>query len=313
MPLPANENVIALSQDLIAQLQSQFGKNPGLRPTHARGVLLTGTFIPSPSAPTLSSAPHFNQSSTPVTVRFSSSTGVPLIPDNDPAANPRALSLRFHLGDRVHTDIISHSVDGFPTRTGEEFLGLIRALSASPPGGPSPSPIQTFLGAHPAAHRYVATPKPSPSSLAREAYFGVHAYKFTNKDGKAQFARYRIAPDAGVDHLDTATTKTKDSDFLYNELNTRISQGPVSFHLLAQVAEDEDTLDDATVSWPDNRQVLDLGKITLNAFVEDNDKEQKHIIFDPVPRVQGIEPSDDPLLELRAAVYLISGRQRREA
>ncbi|KAF9512929.1 hypothetical protein BS47DRAFT_1344870 [Hydnum rufescens UP504] len=299
MPLPTNENVIALSQDLIAQLQSQFGKNPGL-------LLLTGTFIPSPSAPTLSSAPHFNQSSTPVTVRFSSSTGVPLIPTTIP---PPILVL--FPSDSILETV--HSVDGFPIRTGEEFLGLSRAIAASPPGGPSPSPIQTFLAAHPAAHRYVATPKPSPSSLAREAYFGVHAYKFTNKDGKAQFARYRIAPDAGVDHLDTATTKTKDSDFLYNELNTRISQGPVSFHLLAQIAEDEDTLDDATVSWPDNRQVLDLGKITLNAFVKDNDKEQKHIIFDPVPRVQGIEPSDDPLLELRAAIYLISGRQRREA
>jgi catalase len=29
--------------------------------------------------------------------------------------------------------------------------------------------------------------------------------------------------------------------------------------------------------------------------------------------VDGIEPSDDPLLELRAAVYLISGRRRRQS
>ena len=43
------------------------------------------------------------------------------------------------------------------------------------------------------------------------------------------------------------------------------------------------------------------------------DAEQKHVIFDPIPRLAGIEPSDDPLLELRAAVYLISGRKRREA
>ena len=41
--------------------------------------------------------------------------------------------------------------------------------------------------------------------------------------------------------------------------------------------------------------------------------EQKKIIFDPIPRLDGIEPSDDPLLELRAAVYLISGRRRRTA
>ena len=27
---------------------------------------------------------------------------------------------------------------------------------------------------------------------------------------------------------------------------------------------------------------------------------QKHIIFDPIPRVEGIDPSEDPLRELRA-------------
>ena len=45
----------------------------------------------------------------------------------------------------------------------------------------------------------------------------------------------------------------------------------------------------------------------------DNASEEKHIIFDPIPRIDGIEPSGDPLLELRAAVYLISGRRRRAA
>jgi catalase len=38
-----------------------------------------------------------------------------------------------------------------------------------------------------------------------------------------------------------------------------------------------------------------------------------HLIFDPIPRLAGIEPSDDPLLELRAAIYLIRGRRRRAA
>ena len=47
--------------------------------------------------------------------------------------------------------------------------------------------------------------------------------------------------------------------------------------------------------------------------VADDAAEQKHIIFDPIPRLAGIEPSDDPLLELRAAIYLLSGRKRRTA
>ena len=45
--------------------------------------------------------------------------------------------------------------------------------------------------------------------------------------------------------------------------------------------------------------------------LSNNDGEQQHIIFDPIPRVDGIEPSDDPLLDPRATVYLMSGRRRR--
>jgi catalase len=59
--------------------------------------------------------------------------------------------------------------------------------------------------------------------------------------------------------------------------------------------------------------VVELGRISLTAAVADDAKEQKQIIFDPIPRVDGIEPSADPLLEFRAAVYLISGRRRRAA
>jgi catalase len=87
----------------------------------------------------------------------------------------------------------------------------------------------------------------------------------------------------------------------------------VTFKLAVQLAEDGDVVDDATKHWPESRTVLPLGTIELTASVADNAHEQQHIIFDPIPRVDGIEPSDDPLLELRAAIYLISGRQRRVA
>ena len=67
------------------------------------------------------------------------------------------------------------------------------------------------------------------------------------------------------------------------------------------------------IHWPEDRKLVELGSVKVESVVENHDKEQKYIIMDPIPRVQGIEPSDDPLLELRAAVYLISGRQRRAA
>ena len=313
MPLPTDEKLIALSQDLLKQFDTIFGLHPGFRPAHARGTMLTGTFTPSASAASLTRAPHITRHFTPVTARFSNSTGLPLIPDTDPNANPRGLAIRFHLAEHVHTDIVSHSTDGFPTRTGEEFLEFLRAVAATNPSQPSPTPIEEFLARHPKALAFAQTPKQSPASFAKETYFGVTAMRFTNQDGVSRYGRYRIIPDAGTEHLDEATLKTKDANYLFDELTERIGKAPVSFQLHVQVASDTDVVNDATVHWPEERPLVHLGKIVLTAPVPDHPHEQKRIIFDPIPRVDGIDPSDDPLLELRAAIYLLSGRRRRQA
>jgi catalase len=313
MPLPTDEKLIELSQDIIKQFDTIFGLHPGFRPAHARGTMLTGTFTPSADAASLSRAPHITRDSTPVTARFSNSTGIPLIPDNDPNANPRGLAIRFHLAEHVHTDIVSHSTDGFPTRTGQEFLEFLHALASSDPANSSGSPLEAFLGSHPKALEFVQAPKPTPSSFARESYFGVAAMRFTNKDGASRYGRYRIIPEAGNDYLDDAQAAGKDASFLFDELAQRIAKGPISFRIQVQLANEGDTVDDATVHWPEDRKLLEFGTIILTESVADDTREQKHIIFDPIPRVDGIEPSDDPLLELRAAVYLLSGRRRRTA
>jgi catalase len=304
MPLPSDDKIIQLANDLLAQMDAIFGLHPGFRPVHSKGLMLSGTFTPSPEAPSLAPAPHLTRQSTPVTLRFSNGTGLPLIPDNDPNANPRGLAIRFHLADHVHTDIVSHSTDGFPTRTGQEFLDFLRALAS---GDPS-----SFLATYPAALAFVQTPKPSPTSFAKEAYFGVTAFRFTNELGLGRYGRYRILPDAGIEHLDDASAKSKSENYLFDELTQRIAAGPIRFKIHVQIANDRDTVDDATVHWPADRPVVDFGTIALTAKAPD-DEGHRRLIFDPIPRVDGIEPSDDPLLELRAAIYLLSGRRRRQA
>ncbi|HSU30268.1 MAG TPA: catalase family peroxidase [Bryobacteraceae bacterium] len=313
MPLPSDQKLLTLSQNLLKQFDAIFGLHPGFRPAHAKGLMLTGTFTPSPEAASLTRAPHITRASTPVRVRFSNSTGFPLIPDNDPNGNPRGLAIRFDLADHVHTDVISHSADGFPTRTGEEFLEFLSAVAVSDPSKPSPSPVEIFLSTHPAALAFVQMPKPTPSSFAREQYFGVTAFRFTNEAGASRFGRYQIIPDAGIEHLDDAAAKSKDVSFLFDELTRRVADGPIGFQIRVQLANDEDVVDDATVHWPEDRPTVQLGRINLTAVVPNNEQEQKTIIFDPIPRVEGIEPSNDPLLELRAAIYLLSGRRRRQA
>ena len=313
MPLPSDEKLLALANNILQQFDAIFGLNPGLRPAHAKGTMLSGTFTPVGHAAMLSRAPHFANASTHVTVRFSNSTGIPQIPDNAPDADPRGMAIRFHLGERVHTDIVSHSADGFPVRTGDEFLELLRAIAASGPDVPSPKPVEVFLGSHPRALAYVQTPKPAPSSFARETYFGVTAAKFINAQGAVRYGRYRIMPEAGIEHLTAQQEAAKGPNFLFEEILDRVKAGPVYYRVAVQLADPGDVVDDATVHWPNERELFEIGQLKLTGPVADDAVEQKHIIFDPIPRVDGIEPSDDPLLELRAAVYLISGRRRRSA
>jgi catalase len=85
--------------------------------------------------------------------------------------------------------------------------------------------------------------------------------------------------------------------------------------LSAQIAEEGDPTDDATKHWPEERKQVELGTIKLDKYEEEKEslKEQQRIIFDPIPRVEGVEVSDDPLLDVRASLYLMSGRVRRAA
>jgi len=313
MPLPNDQRVIALANDLLQAFDQIFGLHPGFRPAHAKGLLLSGTFTPAAGATALTRAPHATRPSTPVTVRFSNSTGLPEIPDSAADANPRGMAIRFNLAEHVHTDIVAHSTDGFPTRDGSEFLEFLRAAAGSGPDVPSPKPVEKFLGSHPSALAFAQAPKPFPTSFATDTYFGVTAFEFTNQSGEKKFGRYRIVPEAGNSYLSKEQAAGLAPNYHFDEIDQRVAKGPVRFRILVQVAADGDTVDDATKHWPESRQHVELGTVELTEVVPDSAAEQKHIIFDPIPRVDGIEASADPLLELRAAVYLISGRRRRAA
>jgi catalase len=159
-----------------------------------------------------------------VTVRFSDSAGIPTVPDNDPqGASPRGFAIRFHLAEHVHTDIIAHSVDSFPARTVDGLLEFFNALIATDPAGPHPNAIEQFLGAHPAALTFVQTPKPIPTSFAKESFFAVSAFKFTNADGVSRYGRYRVLPAAGNEYLDEAEAAAQSPNFLFDEIKERVA------------------------------------------------------------------------------------------
>ncbi len=305
----------ALIADLLDTLnKAAGGVHSGFRPVHARGEMYAGTFTPSPGAAKLTRAPHVARPSTPITVRFSLSAGIPTAADNDPqGASPQGMAVRFHLADHVHTDIISHSINTFPVRTGEEFLEFVRAAIASGPGAPTPPPILAFLAAHPAAKAFVEASKPIPTSFARQAYFAITAFKFTNAAGQSRFGRFRLRPDAGTEFLTPEQAAKKTTDFLAAEMSERLTRGPVGFRVLVQLAEPGDDVANATAIWPENRPEVEFGAIAIKERADELAPEQRKIIFDPLPRVDGIDSAGDPLTAVRADLYLLSGRRRRAA
>ena len=286
------------------------GPHAGYRANHAKGIVVLGEFTPAKSAASITKAAHLQTTKSPVIVRFSDATGVPTIPDADGNAFPKGIAIRFTLPDSTTTDIVSISTNGFPAATPEDFLGLLNAIAASGPDAPKPAPIETFLGAHPAAKTFVTMPKLPPVSFATQGFYGVNAFKFTNAKGETQYGRYRIMPVNGQQFLSADAAKKTTPNYLFEDLPKRLAKKPVQYKLSVQLADKTDNVNDATAVWPDSRKQVLLGTLTLKTVDVDSVKFEKSTMFNPLTLVDGIEASEDPILLARPAAYAVSYGRR---
>lgn len=282
------------------------GPHAGYRANHAKGIVVSGDFTPAKSAASVTKASFLQTKPSDVTVRFSDPTGVPNIPDADGNSFPKGMAIRFHLPESAYTDMVVISVNGFPAATPEDFLGLLNAVAASGPDAPKPTPVEQFLGTHPAALKFVTTPKPAPVSFATEAFYGVNAFKFTNAKGKVTYGRYRIEPLAGQQFLSKADADKAAPNYLMEELPARLSLDVVKFRISLQIAEPGDVVNDATMVWPDTRKVVELGTLTLRGMDPNGEQFAKMNMFNPLILVDGVAPSDDPILLARPGAYAVS-------
>src|SRR5262249_13324958 len=147
----------------------------------------------------------------------------------------------------------------------------------------------------------------------RDNYFAVTALRFTNAAGTVHHGRYRILPVGGTELLSDEAAAKQSPNYLADEIGPRLAAHPAQFKLFLQLAADGDALDDATVRWPESRELVEFGTLTLTERVDEQDPEMRKLIFDPIPRVDGIDPTGDPLLPVRSDIYLASGRRRRAA
>jgi catalase len=297
-----------LPQQIVDSLNKAFGAHPGYRANHAKGIVAEGNFKASPDAATLSKAILFNGAVVPITVRFSNSTGIPNLPDGSDFANPHGMAIKYHLPNGSDTDMVINSLKFFPVATGEEFRDLFLALAASPPTAPKPTPFDKFMGAHPAAGAAFGTVA-TPDSFADEEYYGIDAFVLVDAAGHRQAVRYQMVPEKLV-HLAPADAAARAPDFLMTDLRDRLKQGAITFHLKAQLAAAGDPTSDPTKPWPDNNKVVDLGVLTIVDVVPDSDAAQKALLFLPGRIIDGIELSDDQLVQTRDGAYAVSFSRR---
>ena len=294
--------------DLVNALHTAFGDNHS-RAVHAKGTILEGTFVPNKDAAKITKAAHLQNQASKVLLRFSDFTGIPNIPDNNPAANPRGLGIKFIMPDNTTMDIISHSFNGFPTATSDQFRELLLAIGASSPGETKPTALDKFLVSHPIAKTFLTT-QHITSSFATINYFGVNSFKVTNVKGESHFIRYQFITEAGEKYITPEESEKESADYLFTEIKQRIVQGAVKFKLYAQVAEDGDKIEDPSIAWPNSRRRVLLGEITLTKLAGNTSGEDKKFVLNPGNVPDGIEMAD-PMLELRAKAYPISVKERQ--
>ena len=299
------------AEQTIDVMNKLFGSHAGFRANHAKGVVVEGSFTPAPDAKILSKASLFAGPAVPVTARFSDATGVPTIPDGDKDANPHGLALKFNLADGAEMDVVTNALKFFPVATGEEFRDLLTAVSNSGPDVPKPTPLETFVASHPSVPAATGS-LPTPSSLARQTFNGVNAFILVDKDGKRQPFRYIIEPEAGEDNRNGEDAAKRPPDFLMKEIAERLGKQPVSYKVKAQLAEPGDPTADATKPWPEDRKVVVLGTLTLKKAVPDSAEAEKALLFMPNALTDGIEVSDDPLIDARVQAYAISFSRRAQ-
>ncbi|MCH1868541.1 catalase family peroxidase [Nocardioides sp. CFH 31398] len=309
-PDAPNAEMHALALDLTDTVVEVLGSPDGQRVTHHKGVVMEGTFTATPRAAELTRAAHMQGDPVRVTVRYSN--GFPSAdPDVDaPDAtkgDPRGMAVKFYLDDGRRTDLVCQDWPVFPAGTPEDFRDLLRAQHEGPEA------TETFLAEHPdvaAAGAVVDTVGAPPQSWATMVFHSLNAFRLVNEAGEGQWVRWKLEPAAGEHSLAEAEWATADPDYLMAGV---VDVLPITYRVMAQLARDDDQTTDASKAWPADREWVEMGTIEITGKDGTRETGGDVLMHDPMRLVDGIEPSDDPILRIRSFVYAESVRRRSGA
>jgi catalase len=297
----------------VAAFQNASGSQPGFRLNHAKGICVSGVFESNGGATSLSKASLFAPGRVLVVGRISLAGGMPFQPDK--AATVRSLALRFLPQSGEEWRIGTVNIPVFVVNSARGFYDQTLASAPVPATGkPDPIKMQAFLARHPEAVKAMAIIQQAPvsSGFADATYRGLDAFRFVNASGASVPVRWSLVPTETFVAETEVQTASTNKDYLFDALIARVSARALDWHLVVTIGQPGDPTDDATLPWPSDRREVDAGTVRIDHVTSEATGRCTDVNYDPTVLPSGIEPSDDPLLSARSAVYARSFTLRAE-
>lgn len=295
----------------VDEFQQVDGIHSGFRRNHAKGVGVRGFFESNGNGARFSKALVFQAGRVPVIGRFSIPGGNPFAVDS--ATTVHALGLQFTMpnGEEWRTAMIDLPVFPFPTP--QAFFENLAASAPDPQTHkPDPQKMAAFIGSHPEfleAIKILKSHAP-PSAFDNSPYFGLNTYLLTDASGKITPVRWWFNPSQPFVAADMSAGNEPDKNYLFDGLIASVHQHPLQWHMMLVIGQPGDRTDDPNVMWPEGREQVDAGTLTIDTVESEETSAARDINFDPLVLPAGIGPSDDPFLSARSAIYSQSFTRR---
>lgn len=311
MPPAVAQGDEATADQVVRALEGAYGVHPGERRNHTKGTCALGEFVGRSEAAAYSRSLLFSGDAVSVVERFSLAGGDPHAADTE--KSPRGMALEFRLpnGNLQHMTMINTPM--FFAAVPRTFLDNMLALKPDPTTGkPDPEAFNAFEASHPdnrGQAKFLADHNPA-KSYATAAYYGIHTFKFINRDDKTTLVRWRFVPQDGEQPLSDAELTSMPTNFLEQALITRTMQGPVRWDMRLTIGEAGDPEDDPTLTWPTDRKELNVGTLTISSAMPQQGADCAIINYDPLIMGEGVAPTHDPVLLFRSPSYALSYLKR---
>ena len=124
------------------------------------------------------------------------------------------------------------------------------------------------------------------------------------------FCHHRTVVTREMESISGSEAKKLGSEYLQEEMRTRLSRGPARFDFQVQIAKPQDKTADPRAHWPSDRERAVVGTLELTGIDESTETDGAIVVFDPMRLTDGIEASDDPILHYRPGAYDVSATRR---